>query len=258
MDNSFHRSIFYSGLFHVLLLLMIFLVFRHFLLVRTPLLMELTLIGEMSKGEGLGSSAAHPGVEVGQAPQAETNGEFSTPKQETANPPVTSLPKPEVSLRKPLKSRKNPGTSSSEAYLRSLRRTAPIGLSPKKDDLSEIKTTVGLGHTGEAGTPDGSPQIEGELAARAIKKQVKPDYPDWAKKQGIEAVIKFRLTVLPNGLLKLDELQPEQTSGYRELDRVVYDALIQWEFEPLAAQIPQVNQTGVITFSFSLSNSPAP
>jgi hypothetical protein len=35
---------------------------------------------------------------------------------------------------------------------------------------------------------------------------------------------------------------------------VVYDALIQWQFEPLAPEIPQVEQSGVITFSFSLKN----
>jgi TonB family protein len=104
---------------------------------------------------------------------------------------------------------------------------------------------------GVAGSPEGNPEIEGELAARAIKVQVNPVYPDWAKKQGIEAVVKFRLTVLPNGFLKEDDLQLEQTSGYRELDRDVYDALIQWEFEPLDPSVPQVNQGGVITFSFS-------
>lgn len=258
MNVSFQKSILYSTLFHALLLFILFFIFHNFLVVRTPLLMELTLIGEMSKGTGLGSSAPHPGTEAGQAPQAQTEGEFSTPKQEAANPPVPRQPKPEVSLKKPLKPRLNPGTSPSEAYLKSLRKTAPIGLSPKKDDLNQIKTTAGLGTIGEAGTPDGSPQIEGELAARNIKKQVKPDYPDWAKKQGIEAVVKFRLTVLPNGLLKVDELQPEQTSGYRELDQEVYKALIQWEFDPLAPQVPQVNQSGIITFNFSLKSAPSP
>jgi TonB family protein len=105
-----------------------------------------------------------------------------------------------------------------------------------------------------AGTPNGSANIEGELAARTIKRQVNPIYPEWAKKQGIEATIRFRLTVLPNGLLREDDLQVDQTSGYRELDRVVYDALIQWEFEPLPAEIPQGDQSGVVTFSFSLKN----
>ena len=63
-------------------------------------------------------------------------------------------------------------------------------------------------------------------------------------------------TVLPNGLLKLDDLQLDQTSGYRELDRIVYDALLQWEFEPLAPQMPQVDQSGLITFTFSFNPVP--
>lgn len=254
MEDSFKKSILYSALTHVFILLLFFLIYRNFLVVRTPLLMELTLIGQMSKGSGLGSPAPQSGEVQQQLPAAQTDGEFSTPRSETAKPSLQDSRKPELSVKKPAKPRKHPGAASSEAYLESLRKSAPIGFNPRTDIKDEIKTTAGLGHVGVAGTPDGSPAIEGELAARNIRRQVNPKYPDWAEKQGVEATVRFRLTVLPNGLLREDELQVEQTSGYRELDRVVYEALIQWEFDPLPPEVSQSDQSGVITFSFSLKN----
>ncbi len=256
MDQDFKISLIYSTLFHGLLLLLLFILYHSFLVVRTPLLMELTLIGQMSQGQSLGSPSAHSGEVPVQLPMAETNGEFSTPKTEMANPPVAASVKPEVSVQKPLKPKVHPGAAASEAYLESLHHSAPIGLELKKDAPDKIKTTAGLGHIGVAGTPNGNANIEGELAARTIKRQVNPEYPDWARKQGIEATVRLQLTVLPNGLIKENDLQLEQTSGYRELDRVVYDALVQWEFEPLPPEINQVEQSGVITFSFSLKNAP--
>jgi periplasmic protein TonB len=254
MDKSFQKSLLYSVLFHLVLLLILYFLYSSFLVVRTPLLMDLTLIGEMSQGSGMGSPTSHAGEKPAQMPMAETNGEFSSPQKEASNPPVNPSEKPEVSVNKPLKTQVHSGKAPAETHLESLRNSAPIGLEAQKDIPDEIKTTAGLGHSGVAGTPEGSAKIEGELAARTIKRQVNPIYPDWAKKQGIEATIRFRLTVLPNGLLKEDDLQIDQTSGYRELDRVVYDALIQWEFEPLPPEVTQADQSGLITFSFSLKN----
>ena len=254
MDKSFQRSLFYSTGVHLLLLLVLFLVYQSFLVVRTPLMMDLTLIGQMSQGNGLGSPAAKPGEQPQPLPKAATSGEFGTVSQPQANPPVDNQPKPEVAVKKPLKPRIHSGHASQESYLENLTHEAPIGMENKNDVKADIKTTAGLGHAGVAGAPEGSPNIEGELAARAIKTQVNPVYPDWAKKQGIETTVKFRLTVLPNGLIEENELQLEQTSGYRELDRAVYDALVQWEFQPLDASVTQVDQSGVISFTFSLKN----
>lgn len=254
MDKRFQKSLAYSALFHGLLLFVLFLLYRSFLVVNTPLMMQLTLIGEMSKGYGLGSPEAKAGQAPNVLPPAATQGDFGSTSQTRANPALPNAEKPEVAVRRPLKSQNHSGNAPTEQYLENLSREAPIGVEDQKNPNAEIKTTTGLGRTGVAGSPEGSPTIEGELAARAIKHQVDPAYPDWAKKQGIEAVVKFRLTVLPNGLLKEEDLQLDQTSGYRELDRAVYDALVQWEFEPLDSNVPQVDQSGVITFSFNLKD----
>jgi TonB family protein len=253
MDRRFNQYLLYSTLLHVILLLLFIWVYNSFLVTPTPLLMDLTLIGQMSQGQGMGSPSAQPSSNAGVLPTAKTEGDFNSPQQAQANPPVSADTHPEVAVKKPLKPRLHSSAKTEEQYLEDLRKTAPIGFAPPKEVDTNIKTTAGLGHVGVAGTPDGSANIEGELAARYLKRQVNPVYPDWAKKQGVEATIRFNVTVLPNGLLK-DDLELAQTSGYRELDRDVYDALIQWEFEPLAPQIPQVNQTGIVTFSFSLKN----
>lgn len=254
MDKQFGKSLAYSTLFHGLLLLILILVYQSFLVVHTPLMMELTLIGQMSKGYGLGSPSAQSGQMPNQLPVASTSGEFGSTSQTRANPALPNVQRPEVAIKKPLKNKNQSGNAPSEKYLENLSKLAPIGMESKNEPTSQIKTTTGVGHTGVAGSPEGSPTIEGELASRAIKHQVNPVYPDWAKKQGIEATIKFHLTVLPNGLLREDDLQLDQTSGYRELDRAVYDALIQWEFQPLDPNVPQQDQSGVITFSFNLKN----
>ncbi len=253
MDRRFNQSLLYSALLHALLLWLFIWIYQSFLVTPTPLLMELTLIGQMSQGQGMGAPAAQPGQTAGALPVAQTQGTFANPQQAQANPSVSDNVKPEVAIQKPLKVKPHSSAQSEEQYLESLRKTAPIGLAnPKKVD-AQVKTTTGLGLSGVAGTPDGSANIEGELAARNIKRQVKPVYPEWAKKQGVEATVRFRITVLPNGLLR-DDLEMVQTSGYRELDRDVYEALIQWEFEPLAQQLPQLDQSGVVTFNFSLNN----
>ncbi len=254
MDKQFQKSLVYSTLFHGLLLLALFLIYRSFLVVNTPLMMQLTLIGQMSQGNGLGSPEDKPGVRPNQLPIASTSGQSGTTGQTRANPAMPNAQRPEVAVKRPLRPKNNSGSKPSEQYLESLNQEAPIGMEADKNPNAQIKTTTGVGQAGVAGSPEGSPTIEGALAARAIKHQVDPVYPDWAKKQGIEAVVKFRLTVLPNGLLKEDDLQLDQTSGYRELDRAVYDALIQWEFQPLEPTVPQEDQSGVISFSFSLKN----
>jgi protein TonB len=253
VDRSFQKSILLSALTHALLIFLLFELYKTFLVVRTPLLMEMTLIGRMSQGAGLGAQAAQPGEAPSQLPSANlTAPSVANPEQEAPHPALPLSEKPEVSLRKRLTEPKKTGRVPSRAYLEKLRKEAPIGLVPRKNVTNQIKTTGGLGHTGVAGTPEGNPDIEGELAGRALKRQVNPAYPDWARKEGIEAIVRFRLSVLPNGLLKESDLQLEQTSGYRELDRIVYEALIQWEFNPLPSDLPQVDQTGIITFSFNL------
>jgi len=254
VDKSFSKSFLQSALVHAALLLLIYFIYHSFMVVQTPLLMDMTLIGETSQGNGLGAPSAQTGEVPQQVNKTDTNNQVPAPQKAIVNPVVDNSVRPEVAV-KTVKKKSNKNKALSEANLEKLNNSAPIGMENQKEASTDIKTTEGVGHQGITGAPDGNANIVGELAARTITRQVNPIYPDWAKQQGIEATVKFQITVLPNGLLKEDEIQLEQTSGYRELDRVVYDALIQWEFAPLAPDITQANQSGVVTFSFSLKNT---
>ncbi len=247
MDRSFQKSLTYSTVLHCLLLLLIYFIYHSFLIIQTPLLMDLTLVGKVPKGNDLGAPSAQTGENPAQMSKTENNPKTS---DETVHQPKDNTSNPEVSMKKKVHAQNTP----SPAHLESLHTSAPIGLENQKEVSDSIKTTAGLGHTGIAGSPEGKVDIQGDLAGRAIQHRVDPVYPEWAKKQGIEATLKYQITVLPNGLLREGDIQLEQTSGYRELDRVVYDALIQWEFSPLPAASLQVDQSGIATFAFSLKN----
>lgn len=257
MDRSFTKSILESAVVHIAVLLLLYFTYRSFMVVQTPLLMDLTLIGESSLGNGPGSPSAQSGQVPQQVLKTDNNPKMPAPEKEITNPAVDNSVRPEVAMKKAKKrSRKN--NAPSQAALEKLNNSAPIGMEDQKQANTNIKTTEGVGHQGITGAPGGRVDIEGALAARTVLRQVDPIYPDWARKQGIEATVRFQLTVLPNGLLKESDIQLDQTCGYPELDRAVYDALIQWEFQPLASDAPQVDQSGTITFSFSLKNDSNP
>jgi len=251
MNSDLRRSLLWSAILHALVFVAFARLYESFLVARTPLLMELTLIGQMSRGEGLGADQSRAGDSPGALEEADTGkGEFDTPSRKAD--PAGTAPSETGDVARVQKTPVAPETGSADqdAHLRSVRESAPIGIVPKRSTGARIKTTTGLGRSGVAGSPDGNAAIEGQLAARGVKRKVFPPYPDWAKKQGIEGSVKYRITVLPNGLIK-DDVTVDQTSGYREMDRLVYESLIQWEFEPLPPSLAQVEQSGVIHFIFN-------
>jgi protein TonB len=257
VDREFGKSILTSLALHALVLLLLFKVLDAFLVSHSPALMELNLIGVSSLGDGSGSQSTLRGTESVPVPAADKGEgqDFASPKAASVPQPKVPQAKGELSSKKIKPSPRPQSKAERSAYLESLRREAPIGIAPNSKNDDHIKTTAGLGYLGVTGTPNGNVNIEGELAGRNIRRKVVPAYPDWAKKQGVEGTIQYRITVLPNGYLK-DDVQLEQTSGWRELDRVVYEALLQWEFDALPEGSPQVNQSGLVTFAFGFKNQP--
>jgi TonB family protein len=94
-------------------------------------------------------------------------------------------------------------------------------------------------------------QLVGPVADRSLLSHVKPVYPEWAKKDGVEASVTLRFFVLSSGLVK-ENILVETTSGFRDFDVASVNALIQWQFEPLAGA---AEQWGRITFHFRLSDT---
>ena len=127
------------------------------------------------------------------------------------------------------------------------------------DAESDKKTFVTPGQT----TPEGKPSpfvqngevpgtqdqpftIEGEAAERQILKQVIPSYPPGLQK---EAVVKIRITVLPDG--KMGPMVPVQ-KGDPVLEETTMKALRQWRFNPLSPTVKQKNVGGIVTFRYEL------
>lgn len=93
-------------------------------------------------------------------------------------------------------------------------------------------------------------QLEGAAADRAVVTQVLPQYPDWARKQAVEAVVKLQFTVLPDGRVR-EDVQVTRTGGFHDFDEQAASALRRWRFAPLAGG-DAAGQSGTITFRFRL------
>lgn len=94
-------------------------------------------------------------------------------------------------------------------------------------------------------------RISGQISNRRIIRSISPEYPEDARKGGIEGVVSLHLTVMPDGSIK-DNVYVEETSGHRSLDRVAMRAVKEWLFAPLAPDVAQVEQWGIITVVFKL------
>jgi TonB family protein len=101
----------------------------------------------------------------------------------------------------------------------------------------------------QTGAPKKGVEIEGPLADRKVLNYEIPEFPAWAKEQGIlEASVAIRFWVSKDGEV-LPNMRVEHTSGYGRLDKLAMDALSKWKFAPL---LSEERQWGVITFRFLL------
>ena len=96
------------------------------------------------------------------------------------------------------------------------------------------KGTAGLGRgakgDGTGGGGVGSGDALSGLARPVGGYQVKPLYPESARKAGAQGITLLKLRVLENG--KVGEVQIEQSAGHSDLDMAAADAVRRWLFEP--------------------------
>lgn len=81
----------------------------------------------------------------------------------------------------------------------------------------------GEGHGGGAGHPI-------RLARPRGGYQIRPQYPESARRQGIEGMSLLRFQVLANGTV--GEILLERSAGYQDLDRAAIEAVKKWRFDP--------------------------
>ncbi|MFH1259074.1 MAG: TonB family protein [Elusimicrobiota bacterium] len=94
-------------------------------------------------------------------------------------------------------------------------------------------------------------QITGPLASRRIINQALPAYPEWAEKQGINALVGLHFVVLSDGRVK-DNIIIQRSSGFPRLDMLAKASLKQWRFSTLEEKRYGEEQWGIITFRFKL------
>lgn len=91
--------------------------------------------------------------------------------------------------------------------------------------------------------------VEGNLAARKIIiRPPSPEYPQWAVKSGLEANMKLRVTVSPQGVV--ERVERVQSTGYPRMDLVASRYIKQWRFE--SRILDTESETGVVSVKFKL------
>ena len=90
---------------------------------------------------------------------------------------------------------------------------------------------LGRGAKGDGtGGGTGSGEALSGLARPRGGYQVKPRYPDSAKRAGAQGVTTLKVRVLETG--RVSEVLVEQSAGFRDLDIAAMDAVKKWLFEP--------------------------
>jgi TonB family protein len=92
--------------------------------------------------------------------------------------------------------------------------------------------------------------LAGQVQGRQLLSHPLPEYPDWAKRDGVEVVVQLYFTVLPEGRVK-ENILIERTSGYEDFDRRAREALAAWKFQELASG-QSGEQWGRIAFKYRL------
>ena len=90
------------------------------------------------------------------------------------------------------------------------------------------KGTTGLGR-GAKGDGTGGNALS-DTARPLGGYQVKPRYPESARRAGVQGITTLRVRVLENG--KVGEVIVDQSAGFRDLDVAAMDAVKKWLFEP--------------------------
>jgi len=114
--------------------------------------------------------------------------------------------------------------------------------------------TSGLGRgskdDGTGGGGVGSGEALSGLARPLGGYQVKPRYPESARRAGAQGVTTLRVRVLENG--RVGEVLVEQSAGFRDLDLAAMDAVKKWLFEPARQGKNQVSVWVLLPVKFEL------
>lgn len=139
-----------------------------------------------------------------------------------------------------------------------LKRTRSLSRTPS---LATVKTSDNMVRPDAVIPPDADLTVRrtlsgaalaGPAADRPVRKYIMPEYPEWAKREGVEGSVTLGFVVLPDGRVKKN-VMVHRTSGYEDFDRRAQEALRLWRFEPLPPGSTD-EQWGSITVHFRLTS----
>jgi protein TonB len=118
------------------------------------------------------------------------------------------------------------------------------------------KGNSGLGRgakeDGTGGRGIGSGEALSGLARPLGGYQVKPRYPESARRAGAQGITMLRVRVLENG--RVGQVLVEQSAGFRDLDLAAMEAVKRWLFEPARRGKDPVSVWVMLPVKFELRN----
>ncbi len=196
---------------------------------------------------GEASLAAAPGAVKRAKPQATTGAtrppaEARPPGDEAVTPPVPAAPPPQPEATRVAEAPPVPAPLPAEGEPAPGPPAAGSGERPGLEDPSVASrvTPVSLGGQAGAGT-DLDAAGGGARSGRGFDAdglfvrplggyQVRPRYPESARRERIEGTTLLRARVNEHGRVEVVEV--ERSAGHAELDRSAVDAVRRWRFEP--------------------------
>ncbi|MGQ9629572.1 MAG: TonB family protein [bacterium] len=113
--------------------------------------------------------------------------------------------------------------------------------------ISELEggRTVGGEVAERLGMKGGTSDIEGQVRGRKLLFRSDPEYPEWAREEGLplNAKVKVKFWVTPEGIVR--KVETVEASGYRKLDTHTENKIKTWRWEPISPHIG--DQWGAIT-----------
>jgi protein TonB len=94
--------------------------------------------------------------------------------------------------------------------------------------------------------------LQTNIVSAASLKRVKmtsPQYPESARKRGIEGWVELAFTVMPNG--SVDDVEVRNASPANVFDDAAIRAVRQWKFEPVVRNGEKVQQRAMIRLKFA-------
>jgi protein TonB len=116
------------------------------------------------------------------------------------------------------------------------------------------KGNSGLGRGAKGDGTGGGGTASGEALSGLARPlggyQIKPRYPESARRAGAQGVTLLRIRVLENG--KVGEVNVEKSAGFRDLDLAAMDAVKKWLFEPARRDKEPVSVWVMLPVKFEL------